>query len=297
MTKITKLATRSHAKASERYIDVLFKFDDGSKLETSVPIEYRRTGTDVPDDEVDSYLESVRAEVDPSKWISWKAEQTKFWADKPGAIVTKSFFDVLASEFKWSCATCRLPSNPNFARRIQDLKEFGYTLATNISRPCPTCSKNTTQLILLPVRRGGLTGYETWTPALRAKIISLLGAFDAFEAKVTRKEGLLPDHKFPEIRWDAETRRETLEHLTDAEIQGDFQLLSNQRNQQKREVCRACFQTGIRGTIYGIDFFYDGESTWDPSIPKQGKAAEQGCVGCGWYDINTWRSELLKKIS
>lgn len=67
MKKITKLATRSHAKASERYVDVLFRFDDGSKLETSVPVEYRRTGTDVPDDEVDSYLESVWAEVDPAK--------------------------------------------------------------------------------------------------------------------------------------------------------------------------------------------------------------------------------------
>ena len=297
MKKITNLATRSHAKASERYVDVLFKFDDGSELETSVPVEYRRTGTDVPDDEIEIYLESVWLEVDPTKWTSWKVEQTKFWDDKPRAGVTKSFFDVLASGFKWSCATCTLPSNPNFARRIQELKEFGYTLATNTNRHCSTCSRNTTQLILLPVRRGGLTGYETWTPALRAKIISLLGAFDAFEAKVTRKEGLLPDHKFPEIRWDAETRRGTLEHLTDADIKGDFQLLSNQRNQQKREVCRACFQTGIRGTIYGIDFFYNGKSTWDPSIPKQGKAAEQGCVGGGWYDINAWRSELLKKIS
>ena len=52
MTKINKLATRNHSKASERYVDVLFKFDDGSSLETSVPVEYRRTGTDIPDDEI-----------------------------------------------------------------------------------------------------------------------------------------------------------------------------------------------------------------------------------------------------
>jgi hypothetical protein len=296
MTKITKLAARIHAKASERYIDVIFKYDDGSKLDTSVPIEYRRTGTDVPDNEVDDYLERVRTEADPAQWAKWKAEQISFWADKPGAGVTKSFFDVLTKGFKWSCATCTLPNNPNFARRIQDLKQFGYTIATNTNRPCPSCAKNTTQLIMLPIRRGGLTGYETWTPALRARIILLLRAFDAFEAKVTRKEGLLPDHKFPEIRWDAETKRDTLENLTDVDIKRDFQLLSNQRNQQKREVCRTCFQTGARGTVYGIDFFYKGKSTWDPSISKQGKQAEQGCIGCGWYDINTWRAELLKKI-
>ena len=296
MTKITKLGIRTHAKASERYVDVVFRFDDSSDLTTSVPVEYRRTGTDVPDDEIDSYLESVRVEVNPAKWSSWKAEQSKFWAGKPRAGVTKSFFDVLARQFKWSCTTCQLPTNPNFARRIQDLKEFGYTLGTHTNRPCPRCDKNTTQLVLLPLKRGGITGYETWTPMLRTKIISVLGAFDAFEAKVTRKEGLLPDHKFPEIRWDAETRRATLKHLTDAEIKADFQLLSNQRNQQKREVCRACFQTGVRGTVYGLNFFYKGKSTWDPSIPTQGKAAEQGCVGCGWHDINTWRTELLKKI-
>lgn len=296
MNKITKLATRSHAKASERYVDVVFKFDD-QIVETSVPIEYRRTGTDVLDEEIDQYLESVHTEITPSNLARWRSEQDKFWNEKPRAGITKSFFDVLASQFKWSCATCTLPINPNFARRIQDLKEFGYTLATNTNRPCAKCGKNTMQLILLPVRRGGLTGYETWTPTLRIKIMALLGAFDSFEAKVTRKEGLLPDHKFPEIRWDAETRRETLDHLTDTEIKRDFQLISNQRNQQKREICRTCFQTNQRGTIYGINFFYKGTSMWDLHLPKQGKSAEQGCVGCAWYDINRWRSELIKKLS
>jgi hypothetical protein len=297
MSKIIKVTNRNHSKASERYVDVIFKYDDGSVFETSVPVEYRRTGTDVPDEEIDEYLETVRMEVAPTKWADWRAEQIKFWRDKPGAGVTKSFFDVLSTKFKWCCVTCELPTNPNFARRIQDLKEFGYTLATNTSRHCAKCARNTTQLTILPMRRGGVTGYETWTPALRTKIISLLGSFDSFEAKVVRKEGLLPDHKFPEIRWDAETRRETLVHLTDADIKRDFQLLSNQRNQQKREVCRNCFQTGVRGTIYGINFFYKGSGMWDSKIPKQGKAAEQGCLGCGWYDINTWRSEVLKKLN
>ena len=50
----------------------------------------------------------------------------------------------------------------------------------------------------------------------------------------------------------------------------------NQRNQQKREVCRNCFQKGIRGTIYGINYFYEGTERWDPQIPTVGKAAEKG---------------------
>jgi len=113
---------------------------------------------------------------------------------------------------------------------------------------------------------------------------------------VGKKEGLLPDHKFPEIRWDSETRRDSLDHLTEAEMKEDFQLLSNQRNQQKREVCRTCFQTDNRGIIYGIPFFYRGNSKWDSAIPKNGKLAEAGCVGCGWYDINQWRKELSEKF-
>jgi hypothetical protein len=149
----------------------------------------------------------------------------------------------------------------------------------------------------VPIKRGGLTGYETWTSELRAHIVSVLGSYDAFEAKKTRKEGLLPDHKFPEIRWNSETRRCTLNNITDSDIRTDFQLLSNQRNQQKREVCRNCFQTGERGIVYGIPFFYKGIKTWDKSIPARGKAAENGCIGCGWYDINTWRTELNKHLN
>ena len=84
--------------------------------------------------------------------------------------------------------------------------------------------------------------------------------------------------------------------MTDAEIVQKFQLLDNQRNQQKREICRRCFQEGIRGTIYGIKYFYEGDENWDPNIPKVGKAAEKGCIGCPWYDIELWRKMINKHI-
>jgi hypothetical protein len=150
--------------------------------------------------------------------------------------------------------------------------------------------------LLLPLKRGGITGYETWSAELRNRIIAVLETFDCYEAKSGKKEGLLPDHKFPEIRWDGDTKRQTLESLSDDAIRRDFQLLSNQRNQQKREVCRKCFQTGQRGEIYGIPFFYRGESQWNPQIPLRGKEAEEGCIGCGWYDIKEWRTQLIRKL-
>jgi len=296
MTKINKKEVRYHTKASEKYVDVLFCYESAAQYCTSIPVEYRRTGTEIADGNIDSYLAEVYDEVEPSGWQQWKLEQKAFWDQKPGAGITRAFFDKLAEDFTWCCVSCTLPQNPNWARRIQDIKEFGYTLATDTKRYCETCKKNTTQIILVPLKRGGITGYETWSPELRSHIVHLLESFDAFEAKKTRKEGLLPDHKFPEIRWDADTKRDSLDGITDGEIRKDFQLLSNQRNQQKREACRNCFQTGKRGVVYGITFFYEGKETWDTSIPTTGKAAEKGCIGCGWYDINTWRSQLNKRL-
>jgi hypothetical protein len=180
---------------------------------------------------------------------------------------------------------------------LHSLKEFGYTLATDTNMQCDRCKKNTTHIMLLPLIRGGITGYEVWSPQLRSRIVNLLDGNDVYENSKTKKEGLLPDHKFPEIRWDETTKRKSLEDLTDEELVSDFQLITNQRNQQKREVCRTCYQTGRRGILFGIEFYYKGTRDWDEHLPRTGKDAEAGCVGCGWYDIRKWRSELNRHIS
>ncbi|MGC8122007.1 hypothetical protein [Marinobacter sp. VGCF2001] len=287
---IIKKEKRYHRKASERYVDVDF-FYSKRKFEFSIPIEYRRTGIELTsDEEIDKYLVEVYEECKPKNWKSWRSEQKKFWETKR-ADVTYSFFESLL-DFDWVCATCEMPSNPNFARRIQDLKEMGFTIATDTKKYCSNCEKRKTHHQLIPIKRGGATGYETWSEELRSRIITLLERYDAFEAKTVSKDGLLPDHKFPEIRWDESTRRESIESLTKSEIQRDFQLLNNQRNQQKREACRKCFQTNVRGYPYGIKYYYAGSETWNPKIPKRGKKAENGCVGCGWYDLEKWRTHL-----
>ena len=84
--------------------------------------------------------------------------------------------------------------------------------------------------------------------------------------------------------------------MTDEEIRQKFQLLTNQRNQQKREVCRTCFQTGKRGSLFGIPYYYEGTENWDTSIPQKGKEAEKGCIGCPWYDIQEWRRHLINDL-
>jgi len=41
---------------------------------------------------------------------------------------------------------------------------------------------------------------------------------------------------------------------------------------------------------------FTGTAKWDETIPITGKRAEQGCIGCAWYDINKWRTEIIKKL-
>ena len=298
MNGISINGRRKHSKASEEYVEVRFSYGRKS-FEWDIPIEYRRTGTHLSDsseEEILEYIEEVYDKCNPETWTSFRREQDAFWADKSGAAVTRSFFDVLASDFTWKSVKSDLPQNPNWARRVQDLKEMGYTIATRTSMFDSRTQRNSTHLLLIPLPRGGITGYETWTPAVRNRIIQLLDSRDAYEGKRAKKDGLLPDHKFPEIRWDENVRRDDLSQLSDQEIKDDFQLLTNQRNLQKREVCRSCYQTGKRGFPFGIAFFYEGSADWDLTIPKRGLQAQAGCVGCGWYDLEAWRRALNESM-
>src|SRR5439155_3424740 len=121
---------RSHSKASERYVDAQFEYG-GETWHVSIPIEYRRTGVDLTDPTmIREYVDNVYEACHPDSRTEWLEEQRRFWDSKPGAVVTRPFFEALCN-FQWTCVECGLPRNRNWARRFQDLKEFGYTLATD----------------------------------------------------------------------------------------------------------------------------------------------------------------------
>jgi len=289
MTKVTITAKHKHGKASEQYVDVTFEYEDGSFWSGWIPTVYRRTGVQLSsDEEIFEYLKSIAHHCHGSAKQSWQEEQVAFWISKPKAFVTKKFFDAL-SEGGWVCTQCGLPANTNPARRYQLLKENGYTFATDQRRFCAQCKTSRTHLQLVLLPRGGTSGYETWSTALRSRIVRLLKAYDAYEGKPGNMSGLLPDHKFPEIRWDLETRRPDLSICTDSEILHDFQLLTNQRNLQKREACLKCSQSDKRQYPFGVKYYYAGDEDWPQGVPVRGKDAERGCIGCGWYDVETWR--------
>ena len=275
-------------KASEIYVRTTFIQDDGFTWDTVVPFVDRRAGLNIEtENELAEYLVSIKPYFEKKAMESWIKKEKK--RGLIGGSVTPKFFKVLLSlKEEYS----RLPINTNSARRIQDIKDAGYTIA---SVPRPNKQKGFNR-ILLPLPLHTEMGYETFSPQFKARVIRLLNEYNAFEARATAKKALIPDHKFSEVRWDDETKAENSMEMTDDEIIQKFQLLDNQRNQQKREVCRQCFQEGIRGTIYGIKYFYEGDEHWDERIPKIGKAAEKGCKGCPWYDIELWRKKLNKKL-
>ena len=274
-------------KASEVYIKTTFIQENGFRWNTYVPFVDRRAGLDIQDEnELAEYLRSLKPFFTPESMEAWK--QAELQRGLIGGDVTPLFFRVLLSfkeEFE------NLPVNPNSARRIQDIKDAGYTIAS-----IPRSQGRGYNRILLPIPLHTEMGYETFTPQFKARVIRLLRERNAFEARVTAKKALIPDHKFSEVRWDEQTKAENSNDMTDAEIIQKFQLLDNQRNQQKREICRRCYQEKIRGTIYGINYFYKGSERWDPAIPEKGKAAEKGCEGCAWYDIEKWRTMLNEEL-
>lgn len=287
----------NNSKASEKYVVTRFTQDDGFTWETVVPYYSRWSALYIDsDEECAQYLISIKPYFTKAKMERWQKEQWKKWENNRGA-VTKWIFKQLLSfkrENKFILPDGTFSDNP--AKRIQDIKNFGYTVASVPSLQ----NKKRTDRILLPLPLNTELGYETYSNQFKNRVIRLLDGINAYEAKATTKGGLIPDHKFSEIRWDDETKSENPMTMSDEELIHKFQLLDNQRNQQKREVCRNCFQTGKRGTIYGIEYYFKGGPQWDESIPKQGKSAEKGCIGCPWYDIQAWRKHLnedIKKIN
>ena len=158
-----------------------------------------------------------------------------------------------------------------------------------------------------------LTRHDRWTgnfmsaipaPSMPAdfalRAIRVLGSRDVVEQTVRTPNELTVDHKLPMLRWNEETSvaQSEFASMTDDDIRAKFQLLkasngSVSHNLLKSRACERCYRTGRRGTPFGIVFFYDGGREWEPDDLKD----PRGCIGCGWYDFDSWRTglnELLK---
>ena len=292
-----------HNKASELYaVTEILSEENTITNNIYIPIHYRRTGVYIDensDQAIEDYLQKLSEEITRNyPFTNWMKSIVEQYIDKhPKSTETLSLLQRLQPLQK----ICIIHNykNSNWARRCQALKEYGLTIATYTHENCDQCKTKTTQIMLLPIDIPLCTvgnGYEIISPQLQKRIKQALKSVDQYELSV-RSSGLLPDHKFPEIRWGSDTKTLNINTMTNEEITTKFQLINNQRNQQKREQCRICYQTNKRGKMFGINYYYLGNENWDHSIPKTGRIAENGCIGCPWYDIKAWRDSLNEFIA
>lgn len=136
--------------------------------------------------------------------------------------------------------------------------------------------------------------------ALMKRIFEHYDYTDAIEQRKRPAHELIADHRVPMERWG--TAEESLSPATSKEeIERKFQVLkkdmSGNHNLLKSRACEACIKTGKRGFPLGIRFYYAGGEDWPTEAPVRGPGAEQGCIGCGWYDFTRWRISLNERLS
>lgn len=223
----------------------------------------------------------------------------------PANSLQKQYFNILKDQ-KWHCRDCAVKQIGSTqiagGGGIQGLQRGTKSrpgIITQTQRGnCKKCGKKTT--------------WDKWTgefteshPAsglpkkLQEQIFECYDYTDSIEQRKREAHELVIDHRFPMERWGAPEEKNPND-MTEDVIKQKFQLLkkdsSGNHNLLKSRACEHCIATGNRGYPLGIKFYYDGNEKWPKDCPKTGPEAERGCIGCGWYDFETWRSELNKLI-
>ena len=251
-----------------------------------------------PGDDLWAYLDECSKQLSSENVSAWKEEQLKNLQDKK--TVTDRLLVSLIEQDSVCCA-CFFSGdyyNPNPQKNIQNLRDKGYIIVTHRGVKCSKCNQRKARYTLTPVLMNHKYSVETIPAKLKKRICEVFDYRDAYTGiKNPNIEAHIPDHKFPEDRWDSATAVANDTNMSVAEIKEKFQLLNAQTNMQKKRWCSECMRTGKRGYPFGIKYYYSGLEDWDSSIPQKGKASEKGCVGCGWYDMLKWREELNKLIN
>lgn len=284
--KVTKLFIHTKLKqeiAETTFIDGTFKFH------TYVPyIDINKGVNNNSVQRAADYLRRIKKYFTQAAIKKWKAEQRKEWETKhKNKAKSKPFFDLLLS-LKLEEETF---GNPNYASRLRDIRKLGYTL-TAIHNP----KTGNYARIMLPLPTKAESKYETVPRSVTQTLARLKRYVEAYSGERMNEKFLLADHKFPESRWDENTPQENSAKMSEEEILRKFQLLDNASNLRKKQMCESCVGSGQRPSIYGLTFFYRGKIKWDDNIPTRGKEAEEGCIGCPWYDIEEWKKQFNEKF-
>lgn len=279
-------------KTSDVFKEVEFEYQV-NKWQGVLPKFLEKQGLDLTDDEFDNSLEENYGLLHPNNRTEWINQSNAQWADKNSAT-----YKVLAALYSgnWECRVCGpVPQvNPQPAARLRDIKKKGYIIGSR-RRQCTNCNQKTMHdiLVMLPnIESKFEHGNELRKPMsdiLKKRIKTILGNKEVCFNIVRSDVELLIDHKFPSQRWN-QPETDNPNDMSEEDIRGKFQLLSNQTNMWKSRYCDTCVKTGKRGDYMGLKWYYQGDENWQGETPYD----EKGCVGCPWYDLEIWKHKLLE---
>ncbi|OGO05946.1 MAG: hypothetical protein A2Z76_02925 [Chloroflexi bacterium RBG_13_56_8b] len=192
----------------------------------------------------------------------------------------------ILSDGEWHCGKHELPGTQP-AKAIQIIRQHGFQIE-NKTQDCPVCKDKTVHRRLVSVEPLAPSFVRQQFPAkLRKRVLDHYNNTEAITLRQMYPNQLEVDHRFPQVRWSQD---ETFApDMPEEQIRRKFQLLTREHNLWKSRYCERCKQTRERGTFIGINYFYEGGEMWDKNIADDD---EQGCLGCFWYDPETWRNSL-----
>ncbi len=193
---------------------------------------------------------------------------------------------MILSDSQWHCGKHELPGTQP-AKAIQIIRQHGFKVEKK-TIPCNTCNDKTVHRRLIstiPIAASYVR--LQLSDKLRKKVLKHYKNIEALSLREMTPNQLEVDHRFPQVRWSKDESYDTEMSLED--IQKKFQLLTRENNLWKSRNCEKCAKTNERGTFIGIKYFWHGSLAWDTNIPSDD---EKGCLGCFWYDPETWRKKL-----
>ncbi|MBO4858920.1 MAG: hypothetical protein J5527_10450 [Treponema sp.] len=266
-----------------------FTYEEGKK-EAFFPIQLGRYGENFDTiknefdftPEFETYLEKIYEDLKPSNVEKWRKRVSEMYNNQTKkSELFNNLFKHINNRVPISKS---LPGNSNPQKPLQYLREDGLCIITERD------GTPSYRLIEGIITKGFES--ETIPPKLKKKVLDVFYHIDAVSGTKASEKILIAEHKFPEERWGDRKSNPDV-NLSDSEIKEKFQLFTDQFNKIKREACKKCVATGIRQSPFGINFFYQGDEKWNCSVEK-GPKAEEGCIGCGWYDMVKWKEELIK---
>ena len=220
----------------------------------------------------------------------------------PGTI-SRRVADILGDQ-QFHCRTClkqRVNSDQIAGGSgIQGLKRKGYVMAKK-TEFCSTCGKNTTwdkwtgeRQTITATNAGNISN------TLKQRVFEFYKGQDPVLNTTLHPRYALVDHRLPMKRW-GDWEPPSNDDMSDDELEFVFQLLRNSEGQNhnllKSRSCEQCVENGIRPPFHGIEFWYDGRGPrWPSGVLPSGKEANEGCRGCGWYNVLEWKKALNQKL-